>query len=145
MVIAGGDIALPSLRMDDASRKRFDELLAGVGQAGDPERAELEMYVDEHPELRLELERRLRELELGEGWLVRAEADRALRTRGGSARVKLERSVGLGLLGGGLVLSPLVGPMGAVATVAGTAVLIWSFVRMRLQEAKDDPYRRIDQ
>ena len=131
--------------MDEAARRRFTELLAGLERATEADKAELEMYLADEPELRPELERRLRELKLGQGWLVRVETDQELRRQGSSTLVKVERAVGLGLLGAGLALGPVLGAAAPVAGLAGVGVLLWSFVRLRIREAKDDPYRRIDQ
>jgi hypothetical protein len=134
--------------MNDAERRRFDELLAGIeqaGEAGETERAEMELYLEQYPHLRPLWEQRLKEARLGEGWLVRVQADRALQRRERSPWVQLERGLGLALLGTGLLLSPLLGVAAPVAAVAGLGLLVWSFARVRLQELKDDPYRRIDQ
>ena len=131
--------------MDDAERRRWTELLDGLDKAGEPERTEVELYLEQYPHLREAFERRCQEMELGSDWLSRVRADRGLQRRERSRLVRIERGVGLGLLGAGTLLSPVLGVVAPVAVLSGMGLLVWSFVRLRLQEIKEDPYRRIDQ
>ena len=130
--------------MDEAERKRWAELLEGLDRAGEAERVELELYLEQYPQLREPFERRSQEVALGADWLVRVKADRSLQRRERSRLVRIERGVGLGLMGAGTLLSPVLGVIAPLAVVSGMGVLVWSFVRLRFQEIKDDPYRRID-
>jgi hypothetical protein len=132
--------------MNDPERRRLDELIArvGAGDATEAERVELDLYVDDDPALRAEVDQRIRAHDPDNQWLARVEADRRITRREGSGRVRAERAVGLGLVAGGFVLGPLLPVVAPAALLAGVGLLTWSFVRLRLEELRDDPYRKID-
>jgi hypothetical protein len=132
--------------MTDPERRRLDELIGRVaaGEASEAERVELDMYLEDDPALQAEIDQRIREHDPDAHWLARAEADRRITRRDSSARVRAERTVGLGLVAGGFVLGPLLPVAAPAALLAGVGLLTWSFVRLRLEELRDDPYRKID-
>jgi len=130
---------------NDPETHRIEQLLgrARTGEATEAEHEELELYAKSQPEIRALVERSQRERELGEGWLQRVEADEKLRALGASPRVRLERSLGLGLLVAGFGLNLIVPAVGGIAMGTGVLVLLYSFVRARLAEQKSDPYKDV--
>ncbi len=129
----------------DAEEHRIDELLAAQtrGTASQAETEELALYVRQRPELRARVEEAVRTGTLGQGWLERVERDHQVHLAEAAPRARLERGVGLGLAGAGMVawfLSPLVG---APLVGLGTLVVLYSLVRVRLRTHEIDPYKDV--
>jgi hypothetical protein len=135
------------LRPDDSDpeRARIGALLDAVrhGRATDAERTELALYEEEHPDLGARVHRTEQEQQLGEGWLERIDADDRLQAAENAPLVTAERFVGAGLAFGGYALAVVVPPVGAAMMVAGMGMLVWSFVRVRVKNLANDPYRRV--
>ena len=107
------------------------------------ESEELALYAADDPSLRQRIEQAGRHRELGHGWLERVHKDEAIQRVESGSRARIERLAGLGLVGLGYALHFVV-PLLAIATVAGgTALLLYSFIRVRLKTAKDDPYKDV--
>lgn len=123
---------------EDPEARRIAELLDRItrGELTEAEAEEIELYAEERPELRAEIEARRQQAALGGGWLARVVADHALAKAERSPRVLLERAAGAALVVAGLVLlewSP-------AALVLGLGVLVFSFLRVN---HRHDPYKDI--
>jgi hypothetical protein len=120
----------------DPERRRLEELLACVasGRATDAECIELDLYLEDRPDLAAALAKRHDELPEGPPELLARQPE-------SPPVVTSERAVGVGLLAGGLLLGPLLPLAAPVAALAGTGVLAWSLVRLRLQELRDEGTR----
>jgi hypothetical protein len=129
---------------DDPARRRLDELVALVaaGRADEAERTELELYLEDHPELRAHLAPAGPPAD--QHWLVRATADERVRRLERRRGVVAQRVAGGALLAGGFLLAPLLPVAAPIAIVAGAGVLVWSFVALRVRELRNDPYQEID-
>jgi len=138
---------------EDPEGQRIAELLAGEreGRLVAAESVELALYREEQPELvaaaRVWVEKSpihgLGPVADDGAWLERIRAGQALEAAERAPRTRGERAVGLALVAGGWALS-LVGWMGgSVMLVVGIALLLGSFIRVRL--ARRDPYDRIKQ
>jgi hypothetical protein len=112
------------------------------GEATEAERVELALYTEENEEFAQEAEKE-RERMAG-NFLVRIEKDQELVAREKSPRVRAERSFGLGLAASGITAS-FFSPVGPLLTAVGLSILVWSAIRLRLQNAVDDPYKDIEQ
>lgn len=129
----------------DAEERRIRELLRAKahGRASEAETEELALYVQQRPQLRERVDQAERDGALGEGWLERVERDHQVQLAEQAPRARLERGVGLGLAGLGMVLwflSPLVG---APVLGVGTLVVLYSLVRVRLRTHAQDPYKDV--
>jgi hypothetical protein len=132
--------------VSDPERERLAYLASRVGsdEASEGERAELELHLADRPELRPEVMEAVERARLGKGWLARVEADQRVRRIESGRRVRVERAIGIGLVGAGWLLAPAVPALAPAAFTTGALVLIWSFARVRLRELRDDPYRDIE-
>lgn len=128
----------------DAEQQRIDELLAAQthGTATAAEVEELALYVAERPELQAQAERAAEDARLGKGWLERVNRDHQVQLAEQSPRANVERGVGLGLAGLGLVTS-FINPIGVPILGIGGLVLLYSLVRVRLKTHKNDPYKDV--
>ncbi len=142
---SGGRLSLMTAPDPDPETRRMKELVlaASRGEASPSEREELSLYAEQNPELLGRVESAARDRELGGGWLDRIEADDRLQRTESHKRTKLERGVGLALLGGGIVAGFALPIAGATAATLGLGLLLWSFVRVRLSTLKDDPYKNV--
>jgi hypothetical protein len=130
----------------DPERRRLDELvaLATAGTASEADRAELELYLDDHPELRAEIEAASVEGKPDQKWLARIAADERVHRLERRRGVVVERVVAGALLVGGFLLGPVLPVLAPVAALTGAGLLVWSFVALRFRELREDPYRNID-
>ena len=131
---------------EDPEQARALELARLVGRqaAGDPEREELALLLQDRADLRPLVEAETRRTALGSGWLDRVEADERLQRAEATPAVRVERGAGLGLLALGFAVTPFVPVLGGPAMMLGSGVLLWSFVRVKLKTLKDDPYRKVN-
>jgi anti-sigma factor RsiW len=129
----------------DVEEARIAALLAARarGDASPAEAIELDLYVQQHPELAARVERAARQGELGQGWLARVEADHQVALTEAAPRARAERSVGAGLVGVGVALSFVAPAVGAPLLGAGMLVLLYSVVRVRLRTHANDPYKDV--
>lgn len=129
----------------DAEDLRIEELLAAQarGSATAAQIEELALYVEQRPGLHARVEQASRHGELGQGWLARVEADHQVELAERAPRVRSERTVGLGLVGLGAVLSFLMPVVGLPLLGLGTLVLFYSIARVRLQAHAIDPYKDV--
>ncbi|MCA9712310.1 MAG: hypothetical protein KDK70_41120 [Myxococcales bacterium] len=129
----------------DVEERRIEALLAAQtrGSASAAEAEELALYVQQRPELRERVEQARRHGELGQGWLERVERDHQVQLAEQAPRARLERGLGLGLAGVGMVLWLLSPVIGAPVVGMGTLVLLYSIVRVRLQTHATDPYKDV--
>ncbi len=140
---------------DDPELRRIAELLVHQreGRLDAAEHEELALYRDEQPELVDQARAHLSELvlptplnptsDVDRAWLERVHGDRALTQAHQTSWTRLERGLGLALVGGGWVLAFAGLSAGPILALAGIAVLIGSFLRVRLTTR--DPYDKIDQ
>lgn len=137
-------MSVPPPQSPDAEDARVDELLAARtrGDATEAQTEELALYLEQRPELRARVEQAVRDGELGQGWLARVEADHRVALVEQAPRARLERTVGIGLAGVGFVLSMMT-PWGAPLLGAGTLVLLYSVIRVRLRTHATDPYKDV--
>jgi hypothetical protein len=133
-----GDIA-------DPEAARIDELIdrAERGGVSEAESEELALYVAENPALSARIETADRRRDLGGGWLERVRKDEAIQKAETDGRTRLERGGGLGLAALGFLLQ-FVNPFVGVAVLgSGIALLLYSFIRVRAKQHKDDPYKDV--
>lgn len=139
---------------DDPELRRIAELLVcqREGRLADAEHEELELYLDQQPELVEQARAQLGALvlptptgasEIDRAWLERVHGDRALTQAGQTRRTRLERGLGVGLVAGGSMLALGGTSLGLAAILAGVALLLVSFIRVRLTTR--DPYDQIEQ
>jgi hypothetical protein len=76
-------------------------------------------------------------------WLERVREDRALSWAKQTPQARIERSLGLMLVGSGSVLGLFVTTFGIYMVLTGAALLLGSFLRVRLTTR--DPYDQIEQ
>lgn len=128
----------------DVERDRAHDLIGRLrlGAIDDAEREELALYAEDHPDVAEAVERAEKERELGEGWLVRAEADREIEEAERTPFVTAERRVGAALAVGGAVGFLFAPPLGAVA-LAGLGILGFSHLRTYIRAAIKDPYKEV--
>jgi hypothetical protein len=129
----------------DPEADRVDELLqrAVRGRVTEAETEELSLYSTQRPELRKRITDAARQGELGQGWLERVYRDEALQKVETSARTKIERFSGLGLVALAFVLSFANPIIAGAVLAAGAALLLYSFVRVRIATHLNDPYKDI--
>lgn len=129
----------------DAEEARIEELLAAQtrGDATEAQTEELALYVGERPELAARVEQAARNGELGQGWLVRVEADHQVELVEQAPRARMERTVGAGMAVAGLVLSFVAPAVGAPLLGVGSLVLLYSIIRVRLRTHAADPYKDV--
>lgn len=130
----------------DIEDRRIDELLAAQtrGTATEAETEELALYVTQRPELQARVDKAVRDGELGEGWLERVERDHQVQRVEQSPRARLERGVGVGLAGVGLLLWYVASPVtGAPVLGIGALVVLYSLIRVRLATHATDPYKDV--
>ncbi|MEM9458251.1 MAG: hypothetical protein AAGF11_29010 [Myxococcota bacterium] len=129
----------------DVEEERIEQLLAAQtrGTASEAETEELALYVHQQPRLRHRVEQAVRDGELGQGWLERVERDHQVELVEQSSRARLERGLGLGLAGVGMVLWFLSPVAGVPVVGIGTLVLLYSLVRVRLLTHSTDPYKDV--
>ncbi|MFO7563342.1 MAG: hypothetical protein R6X02_11925 [Enhygromyxa sp.] len=134
--------------MEDPELQRVTELLARErsGSLDDAGREELALYGDQ-AELVEQAHARVPALLVPGGsddrtWLARVRDDEALVRANSAPRTRLERGVGVAMIAGGWVVSVLGSPIGAVLAGAGAALVLASFIRVRLAQRRD-PYDEI--
>jgi len=129
----------------DVEELRIEELLAarGRGDATAAQAEELALYLEQRPELRERVEQAEQHGELGRGWLARVEADHQVERAEQSPRARLERGAGLGVAAVGMVLTFVAPVVGAPLLGVGTLLLLYSFIRVRLQTHAADPYKDV--
>lgn len=132
-------------RAADPELARIDELLAAVArsEATEAEREELAMYAADHPDLPARIEATTRAGDLGRGWLARVERDDRLQLHERTRTVRAERGVGLALILSGMAAGFVSPTLGTVGIVGGFAVLLYSFLRLRIKTHRDDPYKDV--
>jgi hypothetical protein len=140
---------------DDPELRRIAELLVRQrqGRLADAELEELALYLDEQPALVEHARAHLGELVLvqptgvAEGedraWLERVRGDRALSWAKQTPQARIERSLGLALVGAGVVGVFAGVPFGIYVALGGSVLLLGSFLRVRLTTR--DPYDQIEQ
>ncbi len=130
----------------DPEDARIEELLARVArhEATDAEREELAMYEAERPDLPARIQERARARELGGEWMARIEGDHRVQRHEQARTTRVERTAGLAMILGGMALGFLAPTAGTVGIVGGFAVLMYSFVRVRLRTHRDDPYKDVN-
>jgi hypothetical protein len=131
----------------DPERSRALALAERVGRGivTESEMEELALLVADRTDLRQAIDEEVRRRSLGAGWLERVEADRKVRREEQRPLALIERASGMGLVVLGFVTSPLLPALSAPAMIAGTGLIAWSLVRVKLKTYKNDPYRNIDQ
>ncbi|MEZ4450235.1 MAG: hypothetical protein R3B09_12230 [Nannocystaceae bacterium] len=131
--------------VDDPERRRVEELLDKVthGQVSEAEREELALYSERDPDLEQVIAERGREGALGQGWLERVTADHEIQRVEAAPRARIERGVGLAFFAAGVGVSLVAPVTGTVALLVGLGILLLSFLRIRLQTARRDPYKDI--
>lgn len=129
----------------DVEDHRIEELLAAQtrGTASEAETEELALYVQQRPALRERVEQAVRDGDLGQGWLQRVEQDHQVQLAEQAPRVRLERGLGLGMAGVGMLLWLFSPVTGAPMVAMGTLVLLYSIVRVRLETHATDPYKDV--
>lgn len=131
---------------DDPEKSRAIALCRRVagGDATEADREELELLLEDRPDLQPLVHEESRRRALGGAWLERVEADQRLKAAERTPLALVERGGGLALVAAGLLLSPLAPALATAALGSGCALLVWSFVRVKLKTFKQDPYRNID-
>lgn len=139
---------------EDPELRRVAELLVQqrAGRLADAECEELALYVDEQPALVEAARARLGALVLptsrdapsdeDRAWLERLQGDQALAQAHSTPRTRLERGVGLGMVGVGFGLAIVGWWAGPVLAGVGVLTLLASFIRVRVTTR--DPYDRIE-
>lgn len=129
----------------DVEEERIEQLLAAQtrGNASEAETEELALYVQQQPRLRHRVEQAVRDGQLGQGWLERVERDHQVQLVEDAPRARLERGLGLGLAGVGMLLWLLSPVAGAPVVGVGTLVLLYSLVRVRIKTHAADPYKDV--
>jgi len=127
---------------EDPEAERVAELLARVtrGELSEAEAEELELYAADSPELRATIAARTRQASLGGGWLARVEVDHQVTALERSPTVRLERTLGVGLVALGLLGAVLAPLYAAGALGLGLLVLLVSWLRVNHHR---DPYKDI--
>ena len=77
-----------------------------------------------------------------QAWLGRVQADEALVRANQAPRTRIERGSGVAMIVGGWLIGMLGSPIGLVLAGAGVALVLASFVRVRLGNRRD-PYDEI--
>jgi hypothetical protein len=134
--------------VDDPELQRITELLVRErsGQLDDDGREELALYID-RPELIEQAQARLPAVLVPGGsddraWLARVHDDEALVRANQTPRTRVERGVGVGMIIGGWIVGVLGSPIGVVLAAGGAALVLTSFLRVRLANRRD-PYDEI--
>jgi len=134
--------------VEDPELQRVTELLARErsGQLDDAGHEELALYTD-HPELIEQAHARVPAVLVpgasdDRAWLARVQDDEALARANQTTRTRIERGLGASMMVGGWLIGMLGSPVGVVLAGAGVALVLASFLRVRLANRRD-PYDEI--
>jgi hypothetical protein len=129
----------------DPEEARVTTLMARAldGSVTPEEREELALYAEQDPQVLARLEDAEQQGRLAHGWLARVKADTEIERVERGAAARIERGLGLLLLAAGYPLALWLPVLGVSALGAGFAVLLYSFVRVRMATHAKDPYKDV--